>query len=70
MSMAELMRTGASLPEEQQSELAAFLLHLRLRNDPVWRSGMTKRIDDTDAANRVSLEDWKKELAERGGTPA
>jgi hypothetical protein len=49
-------------------ELAAFLLHLRLRNDPAWRSEMTKRIDDTNPANWIALEDWKKELAAQGET--
>jgi hypothetical protein len=32
--MAELMRAVASLPAEQQQELAAFLVHLRLQKDP------------------------------------
>ena len=63
MSMAELMRVVAGLPSQQQNELAAFLLHLRLQSDPAWRQEMTKRIDDANPANWVGLEDWKKELA-------
>ena len=66
MSMAELMRAVASLPAAQQNELAAFLLHLRLQHDPVWRTEMTRRIDDRDSANWTALEDWKKELAAGG----
>ncbi len=65
MSMAELMKVVASLPAEQQTELAAFLLHLRLRQDPDWKAEMTKRIDDKNPDNWVSLEDWKRELAAR-----
>jgi hypothetical protein len=42
MSMAELMRAVASLSAVQQNELAAFLLHLRLRRDPAWRTEMTR----------------------------
>ena len=63
MSMAELMREVAALPLQQQNELAAFLLHLRLQHDTEWKSEMARRIDDKNPANWVSLEDWKKELA-------
>jgi hypothetical protein len=57
MSLAELMRAVANLPTDQQKELAAFLLHLRLQQDSAWRAEMTRRIDDTNPANWVSLED-------------
>jgi hypothetical protein len=67
MSMAELMRAVAGLPAEQQKELAAFLLHLRLRQDPEWRAEMARRIDDRDPAHWVSLEAWKQELAAAEG---
>lgn len=67
MSMAELMREVAGLPVERQNELAAFLLHLRLQHDAAWRAEMTRRIDDKNPANWVSLEDWKKELSADGG---
>ena len=62
MSMAELMRTVVSLPAEQETELAAFLLHLRLQPDPAWPTEMSRRIDDTNPESSVALEDWKKEL--------
>ena len=61
--MAELMRAVASLSAIQQDELAAFLLHLRLRRDPAWRIEMTRRIDDNDPTHWTTLEDWEKELA-------
>ena len=38
MSKAELKREMAALPLEDQNELAAYLLHLRLERDPVWRT--------------------------------
>jgi hypothetical protein len=63
MSMAELMRVVVGLPAQQQNELAAFLLHLRLQHDATWRTEMTRRIDDKDSARWVSLENWKAELA-------
>ena len=62
VSMAELMRVVASLPEQQQHELAAFLLHLRMRDDPAWRAEMTLKIDDKNEANWVLLEELKKEF--------
>ena len=61
--MAELMRVVATLPAQQQQELAAFLLHLRMRDDPAWRAEMTRKIDDKNPANWVLLEDLKKEFA-------
>ena len=63
MSMAELMQKVATLPLQQQNELAAFLLHLQLQHDTEWKSEMARRIDDKNPANWVSLENWKKELA-------
>jgi hypothetical protein len=63
MSMAELMREVARLPAAQQNELAAFLLHLRLQQDPAWRSQMARRIDDGNPANWTALSVWKSELA-------
>lgn len=67
MSMAELMREVSNLPAEQQQELAAYLLHLRLQHDAAWRSEMTHRIDDHTPGNWVDLQDWKKEVEKNGG---
>ena len=62
MRKAELKREMAALPLEDQNELAAYLLHLRLERDPVWRTEMTHRIDDRTPGQWVPLADWKKEL--------
>ena len=67
MNMAELMREVSNLPAEQQKELAAYLLHLRLEHDTAWRSEMTHRIDDRTPANWVDLQDWRKEVEKHGG---
>ena len=66
MSMAELMREMANLQPQQQNELAAYLLHLRLQHDDAWRTEMTRRIDDREPSNWTSLHDWKKELGNTG----
>ena len=62
MSMAELMREVSALSKKQQKELAAFLLHLRLQDDPAWRTEMARRIDDRNPKNWVRLEDLEKSL--------
>jgi hypothetical protein len=67
MSMAELMLLISGLPSEQQNEPGAFLLHLRLQQDPEWREEIGRRIDDNDPAHWTSLEDWRKELAANKG---
>ena len=67
MNMAELMREVSSLPADQQKELAAYLLHLRLQNDAAWRSEMTRRIDDeATSSNWIELHDWKIEIKKNG----
>lgn len=65
MSMADLMREVAALPQKRQNELAAFLLHLRLQQDPAWRTEMTRRIDDRNPKNWVRLETLEKALGKR-----
>lgn len=65
MSMAELMREVAALPQKRQNEMAAFLLHLRLQQDPAWRTEMARRIDDKNPKNWVRLEDLEKSLGKR-----
>ena len=62
MSKAELKREMAALSLEDQNELAAYLLHLRLERDPIWRTEMTRRIDDRSPGQWMPLADWKKEL--------
>jgi len=65
MSMAELMREVAALPQKRQNELAAFLLHVRLQQDPAWRTEMARRIDDRNPKNWVRLEALEKSLGKR-----
>ena len=65
MSMAELMREVADWPRMRQNKLAAYLLHLRLREDSGWRTEMTRRIDDHNPKNWVRLEDLTKPLKRR-----
>ncbi len=68
MSISDLKRELAALPRERQDELAAYLLHLRLERDLVWRTEMARRIDDKTPENWVSLGEWKQELNQTGTT--
>jgi hypothetical protein len=65
MNMADLMREVSSLGADQQNEIAAYLLHLRLQQDANWRSEMTRRIDDHEIGNWMPLADWKKQIEEK-----
>ena len=62
MSMAEVMREVAGWPRARQKKLAAYLLHLRLRDDSTWRTEMTRRIDDRSPENWVALDDLPRML--------
>ena len=62
MRMAELMREISKLSPADQNQLAAYFVHLRVGQDPRWRAEMAHRIDDSDSANWITLQDWKKEL--------
>jgi hypothetical protein len=62
MKMVELMKEVAGLPLQQQNELAAYLLHLRLAQDPQWHAEMARRLDSKSPESWLSLDDWKKEL--------
>lgn len=66
MSMAEVMREVAGWPRASQNKLAAYLLHLRLRDDAKWRAEMTRRIDDRNPKNWMRLEDLEKTLKRNG----
>lgn len=65
MSMAEVMREVAAWPQARQNKLAAFLLHLRLREDGEWRKEMARRIDDKDPDHWVSVETLNNTLKSR-----
>jgi len=64
MSMAELMREVSNLEPDRQRELAAFLLHLRLKDDSHWRSEMTRRIDDKNPENWLTSRQLKSAFSE------
>ena len=64
MNLPELMGEVGALPPNQQQEVVAYLLHLRLQQDTARPPETTRRIDDRTPGDWIGLNDWKKELGE------
>jgi len=50
----------ATMPEEQQEHLAAYLVHLRHLRDPLARQEITRRNDDREPSHWISVEQLKE----------
>jgi hypothetical protein len=63
MTLEQIKEELAFLPADQLDHLAAYLAHLRHQRDPAYRQELARRIDDSDPAHWVSLdqlrEHWK-----------
>jgi hypothetical protein len=57
MSFAELKEKVAELSEEERLDMEAWLVSLRLMNDPEWLAEMSRRMADMDAGKKVSQEE-------------
>jgi hypothetical protein len=64
MSINQIKEQMATLPEEQQDQLAAYLVHLRHLRDPQLRKEMAERIDDRDPSHWVTVEQLKQHWKE------
>ena len=60
MTVEQIKSELASLSEEEQNHLAAYLTHLRHARDEVTRQEITTRNADRDPANWVSPEELRK----------
>lgn len=65
MSVKEIKDQLASLPRKEQDEVAAYLFHLRHKNDPGYQREVQDRLDDKAPAHWLNLEDFEKELDRR-----
>ena len=61
MSLAELKEQAASLPLDEQAELAVYLTERLRRDDPDYRNELAQLIDDTDPTHWVRWADVKKD---------
>lgn len=63
MTFEQLKEQLSGLREDQQDQVAAYLVHLRNLREPGYREEMARRIDDQDPAHWVDLselrERWK-----------
>jgi hypothetical protein len=65
MSFEELKKSIVSLSPEEQSELSAFLWHLRHRSDPEYLQLMAARSADRDPSHWLTIEEFERRLDEK-----
>lgn len=63
MSVDQIKSALANMPEAEQDQVVAFVVHLRHLRDPEFRRDLARKIDDQDPAHWISLdqleERWK-----------
>jgi len=65
MSVEEIKRSIASLSPQEQSEVSAFLFHLRHRSDPEYQERVNERLADRNPANWLTPEQFEQELDQK-----
>ena len=60
VSLENIKTEIASMPQDHQDQLAAYLVHLRHQRDPKIPAEIRNRIEDKDPANWLSLDDLKE----------
>ena len=63
MTLEKLKSEVEALPEEQQSHLAAYLVHLRHSRDPQFKASVASQIDDKSVpwiSTEQLKEHWKE----------
>lgn len=66
MNLEIVEKEVATWPPEDQDRLAAYLTVLRLKRSPDHIQELTRRLDDREPANWVSLDDVKALRESRG----
>ena len=64
VDLNEIQKAAAKLSELQQRQLAAFLTKLRLERVSSIIEELSRRLDDKDPANWISLADAKESLGD------
>lgn len=65
MSVEEIKESIVSLSPDEQSELSAFLTHVRVRSDAEYLRLMEVRSGDRDPSHWLSLEEVERRLDEK-----
>ncbi len=64
MSLAQLKDQAAHLQSAEQRELIAFLISRQTAGDESFKNTLARKIDDTDPANWMELDDLEKRFSE------
>jgi len=65
MSVEEIKKGLIALSEAEQSEVTAFLFHLRHSHDPDYQDVVSARLSDADSSHWVTPEQFEKQLNQR-----
>jgi hypothetical protein len=66
VSLEEIKNEVVAMPEAQQDQLAAYLVHLRHRRDPEVRKDISTKNGSRDPAQWLSLDELKRSGTESG----
>jgi len=62
MSVAQIKSSLALLSPTEQSEVSAFLFHLRHASDPEYQKRVAARLSDKSPSNWLTPEDFEQQL--------
>ncbi|MFK5921021.1 MAG: hypothetical protein QM496_02490 [Verrucomicrobiota bacterium] len=65
MTVEQLKKEAEDLSFEEKGQLAAYLVHLRNRQDPDYLNEMQNRIEDGKASNWLSPDEFETRLQDR-----
>ncbi len=64
MSLTQLKNEAADLPSKEQRELIAYLIALQTARDEEFKTKLAGKIENSDPAHWVTLDDAQKRYAE------
>lgn len=65
MTFADIKKAASELDPTEQLRLVGYLLSLQRRDDPAYREELARRIDQTDPARWISLDDLERRIESR-----
>ena len=65
MNVEEIKQGIASLSPKEQSEVTAFLFHLRHVSDPDYQQRVNSRLTDSDRTHWLTPEEFERQLDQK-----
>jgi hypothetical protein len=65
MSVEEIKHSLATLSPKEQSEVSAFLFHLRHTADPDYQERVSSRLSDRDSAHWLTPEEFERKFDQK-----